>query len=44
MGVPEACGVLSASLAFPEAVQDLDAGGPAQAHPLSLAEIHILLS
>ena len=29
-GVPEACGVLSASLAFPEAVQGLDAGGPAQ--------------
>ena len=30
MGVPEACGVLSASLAFPEAVQSLDAGGLAQ--------------
>ena len=29
-GVTEACGVLSASLAFPEAVQGLDAGGPAQ--------------
>ena len=29
-GVPEACGVLSASLAFPEAVQSLDAGGLAQ--------------
>ena len=29
-GVPEACGVLSASLAFPEAVQGLDAGGLAQ--------------
>ena len=28
--VPEACGVLSASLAFAEAVQGLDAGGPAQ--------------
>ena len=27
-GVPEACGVLSASLAFPEVVQGLDAGGP----------------
>ena len=29
-GVPEAYGVLSASLAFPEAVHSLDAGGPAQ--------------
>ena len=29
-GVPEACGVLSASLAFPEDMQGLDAGGPAQ--------------
>ena len=28
--VPEACGILSASLAFPEAVHGLDAGGPAQ--------------
>ena len=27
-GVPEADGVLSASLAFPEAVHGLDAGGP----------------
>ena len=29
-GVPEACGVLSASLAFAEAVQGLDAGCPSQ--------------
>ena len=29
-GVPEAYGVLSASLAFPEAVHGIDAGGPAQ--------------
>ena len=29
-GVPEACGVLSASLAFPEAVHGLDVGGPTQ--------------
>ena len=29
-GVPEACGVLSASLAFPEAVYGIDAGGPVQ--------------
>ena len=29
-GVPEACGVLSASLAFLEAVHSLDEGGPAQ--------------
>ena len=29
-GVPEAYGVLFASLAFPEAVHGLDAGGPAQ--------------
>ena len=29
-GVPEACGVLSASLAFPETVHGLDAGGPSQ--------------
>ena len=29
-GVPEACGVLSASLAFPESVQGLDSSGPAQ--------------
>ena len=29
-GVPEACGVLSSSLGFTEAVQGLDAGGPAQ--------------
>ena len=29
-GVPEACGVLSTSLAFPETVHRLDAGGPSQ--------------
>ena len=29
-GVPEAYGILSASLAFPEAVHGLYAGGPAQ--------------
>ena len=29
-GVPEAYGVLSASLAFPESVQGLDSSGPAQ--------------
>ena len=29
-GVPEACGVLSASLAFPETVQCLDADGLSQ--------------
>ena len=29
-GVPEAYGVLSASLAFPEAVHGINAGGPAQ--------------
>ena len=28
--VPEDCGVLFASLAFPEAMQCLDVGGPAQ--------------
>ena len=29
-GVPEACGVLSVSLAFPKAVQGPDAAGPAR--------------